>query len=244
MSQTQTGETLADLLAKMGEKLVGRGRDTRRFPLLVKLIDARENLSVQVHPNDQTAPLLNAEAKSEMWVALKPSPVYAGFKSPLGLAQIRSSIQDQTLPNALRHQMLQRGESLYIPGGTIHAICAGSLLLEVQQNSNTTYRLFDWGRKGRPLHIEEGLSALTFKAPASPYFLVASQQVETRFHPRLDPTTFQVFFCEQGTGTVTCDGCIESFAAGETILITADSKELTLKGSLSLIQISLPPLAG
>ena len=137
--------------------------DKKKFPLLVKLIDAKENLSVQVHPDEAAAKKLNGEPKSEMWIAIEKSTVYAGLKPGVTKEKLLSAIAEQRLEDLLEKFSLEKGDSLFIPAGLIHAIAAGSLLLEVQQNSNTTYRLYDWGRTGRELHLEKGLSCINFE---------------------------------------------------------------------------------
>ncbi len=233
MSRTHSGQTLADLVANMGKDLVGW--ECPRFPLLIKLIDAREHLSVQVHPCDVTASLLQAEAKTEAWFALQPSSVYLGLKAHQSLS---------FEPQALNHLTLNAGDIAYVPGGTIHAICAGSLLLEVQQNSNTTYRLYDWGR-GRPLHLTEGLRAihpdsrpLIQKSPlTSPYFHIQTVSVDSTREIKTNPKTFQIFFCAAGSGEIVADRQKKPLYPGKTVLVAAKTRKIELRGSLQLVQI-------
>ena len=162
------GQPLADVLAEWGTALLGPNVPVDRFPLLIKLLDARETLSVQVHPDDAGAAEHGGEAKTEMWYVLDAEPdaaVYAGFRVPLDPDTFRREVANGTLEPLLNRVPVKAGDAVFMPGGRIHAIGAGCLMLEVQQNSNTTYRLYDWGRVGndgqpRPLHIEQAISVI------------------------------------------------------------------------------------
>ncbi len=170
------GEELSSLIQRYGSELLGVDPPTDRFPLLIKLIDARETLSVQVHPDDETAQRYGGEAKTEMWYVLDAAPgacVYAGLKSGADEAAFRQGVEAQTLDALLEEVSVQAGDVVFMPGGRVHAIGAGSLLLEVQQNSNTTYRIYDWGRVGsdgtpRDLHLEQAIRVMRWQdnAPA------------------------------------------------------------------------------
>ncbi len=170
------GRSLAALVAEYGEALVGRGRKADTFPLLIKIIDARQVLSIQVHPNDETAAKFGGEAKSEMWYLLDAGEgacVYSGFKPGVDAAKFRAALDDGTLESLVQRIPVQTGSAVYTPGGRIHAIGAGCLILEVQQNSNTTYRLYDFGRVGadgkpRELHIEQALNVIDWGNTGDP----------------------------------------------------------------------------
>ena len=143
------GATLAEAIAHRGPELLGAGRADKTFPLLVKLIDARETLSVQVHPNDAAAARFGGEAKSEMWYVLSATPdahIYSGFKPGVGPAEFEQARAAGTIPSLLQRFPARPGMVFNTPGGRVHAIGAGCLLLEVQQDANTTYRLYDWDR--------------------------------------------------------------------------------------------------
>ena len=150
---------------------------------MVKIIDAKETLSVQVHPDDETAAAWGGEAKSEMWVVLEATPdahIYSGFLPGVTAADFEKARAEGTIPNLLQRYPARPGMVFYTPGGRVHAIGAGCLLLEVQQNSNTTYRLWDWDRVGkdgkpRPLHVEKALQVIRWGLTESP---VASIQPE------------------------------------------------------------------
>jgi len=170
------GRTLAQAIREVGEELLGRGRTGDRFPLMVKLIDAKETLSVQVHPDDRTAPLVGGEAKSEMWVVLQATPdahIYSGFRPGVNPEVFEAARRNGTIPSLLQRFPARPGMVFHTPGGRVHAIGAGCLLLEVQQNANTTYRLYDWDRldrDGRPraLHLEKALRVVDWGLASSP----------------------------------------------------------------------------
>lgn len=243
ISSNYLGRTLASLVAEMGERLIGRGREISRFPLIVKILDADEPLSIQVHPDEEMAHLMGSEPKAEAWVALEESSVLAGIR-PGPMSDLVSQMDSLSL---------KRGDALYIPGGTVHAICGGSLLLEVQQNSNTTYRLFDWGRN-RPLQIEAAKKAMKFQ-PAqaqpvrpigehrariieSPHFVI--ERIAGECSLPVDPRSFQIFFCEEGEGEIVSSGTVEELRKGDTVLVPAYAKSVQLEGQMKVIRIFLP----
>lgn len=170
------GATLAEAIAHRGPELLGAGRTDKTFPLLVKLIDARETLSVQVHPNDEAAARFGGEAKSEMWYVLSATPdahIYSGFKPGVGPAEFEQARAAGTIPSLLQRFPARPGMVFNTPGGRVHAIGAGCLLLEVQQDANTTYRLYDWDRldkDGQPrrLHLEQALRVIDWNLTGTP----------------------------------------------------------------------------
>lgn len=165
---TYEGATLAELMARHGAALLGKAPATKdgRFPLLVKYIDADEALSVQVHPDDASAAEIGggAEGKTEAWYFLEGrdgGAVWCGLEPDVTRERLRAAAGTRDVVGLLRHHPVRPGTSLTVAGGTIHAIGAGVTLLEVQQNSDTTYRLYDWDRPGldgrpRAMHVEEG----------------------------------------------------------------------------------------
>jgi mannose-6-phosphate isomerase len=157
-----TGKSLASLFKEEPEALLGIGVPSSDSPLLIKVIFAREKLSVQVHPDDQLAQKYGQpRGKTECWYALAAEPgaqVAAGLKSGVTLDQVRSGIHDGTLEKSLQVWPIAAGDMVFVDAGTVHAIWPGSVLLETQQNCDLTYRLFDYGRP-RELHVEKGLEA-------------------------------------------------------------------------------------
>ena len=171
-----TGCTLQDLLELMGENLVGINNswavDRGLFPLMIKIIDAEQRLSVQVHPDDGFAQAHegNELGKAEMWVitdAKHDASVVYGFSKVTTAEAVRKAIESNQFENYLNRISVKKGDHICVPAGTLHAILEGVLIVEIQQNSNTTYRAFDWNRKDtqgreRELHIEKALQVINF----------------------------------------------------------------------------------
>lgn len=166
------GRTLAALCEAFGPKLLGSYVEGTRFPLLVKIIDAARRLSLQVHPNDEGAARHGGEAKTEMWYFLDAAPgafVCAGLKSGVGPRIFADAVKEKRVADLLRIVDVEPGKALYIPGGLVHAIGEGCFVLEVQQNSNTTWRVYDWDRTGpdgrpRELHVARAAEVIDWKA--------------------------------------------------------------------------------
>ena len=161
------GMTLADYIAQNGKKILGTDCEKfADFPILTKLIDAKGNLSIQVHPSNEYA--LEHEhqyGKTEMWYILDCEPgafLYYGFDHEISKEEFERRIQDNTLTEVLNAAPVHKGDVFFIPSGTLHAICQGIVIAEIQQNSNVTYRVYDYGRVGadgkpRALHIRQAL---------------------------------------------------------------------------------------
>lgn len=160
------------------------------FPLLMKVIDAKTRLSVQVHPNEKTCLVTGGSPKSEMWCALSDGPIFAGLKDGTTPSMVKDAVLSGAFKELLVCHNAKKGDVFYIPGGLVHAIGDGVRLYEVQQSSDTTFRLYDWGRKGadgkeRPLHVEQALAALDFSLPVpkpcqtleTPYFTFTQEDV-------------------------------------------------------------------
>ncbi|MCR5032464.1 MAG: hypothetical protein K6A92_06355 [Lachnospiraceae bacterium] len=164
-----TGLTFTQYLDKLGKEAWGwKCSHLNRFPILVKLIDSADNLSVQVHPDDEYALIHENEyGKNEMWYICDAAPdaaVYCGLKEPMSEAEVRKHVQDQTITDYLKRVPVKKGDSIFVKAGTIHAIGGGITLCEIQQSSNITYRMYDFGRvdkdgKPRELHLDKALEA-------------------------------------------------------------------------------------
>ena len=156
-------------------RLVGGDGKTLRdvfpdFPVLIKRIDADKRLSVQVPPSDATAPVVGGEPKTEMWCVLSPGPIFAGFKPGVTASDVERAVADGSFEELLVRFDAKKGECYFIPGGLVHAIGEGTSVYEVQQSSDTTFRLYDWGRTGldgrpRKLHVREALAAMDLTLP-------------------------------------------------------------------------------
>ncbi|MCB1080572.1 MAG: mannose-6-phosphate isomerase [Chlamydiia bacterium] len=164
------GLTLHELFLEHKEALMGKDSHFERFPLLIKIIDAAESLSVQVHPNDETAAKFGGEAKTESWVVLEAAEkaiVYAGLKANISKEEMLQKLPTKEILSLMRTIPIKKGDVIFIPGGRLHAIGAGSLVFEVQQNSNTTYRVYDYDR-GRPLHLEQAKKVMLYDDTEDP----------------------------------------------------------------------------
>lgn len=140
------------------------------FPLLFKVIDAKTRLSVQVHPNETTRLTTGGDPKTEMWCALSDGPIYAGLKHGTTAAEIEAAVRSGRFEELMVRHEAKFGDVFFIPGGLVHAIGDGVKLYEVQQSSDTTFRLYDWGRVGmdgrpRELHVKKGLEAIDYSLP-------------------------------------------------------------------------------
>jgi mannose-6-phosphate isomerase len=165
------GLTLHELWETRREEIFGAGLpDSPRFPVLVKMLDAQEQLSLQVHPPAALAPLLNGEPKTEMWYLAHTeagADLFAGLSEPVDRAGFEKALHEGRAADLIHRLPVNTGDSIFIPSGRIHAIGAGCLIVEIQQNSDTTYRVFDWNRVGldgkpRALHISESLQSIDF----------------------------------------------------------------------------------
>ncbi len=173
------GATLGQLVHERGEELLGRHYPRDRFPLLLKFLDAARTLSVQVHPDDARAARLDPPdlGKTESWVVLAAEPgstIYAGLKPGVGREALDEAIRGGRCRELLNQFQPEVGDCVFLPAGTVHAMGEGLLVAEIQQASDTTYRLFDWNRLGadgkpRPLRIEEGLEVIDYdRGPVGP----------------------------------------------------------------------------
>lgn len=255
------GMTLQDLIHLWKENLLGFGSLSTRFPLLIKIIDAQETLSLQVHPNEENAFFFQGEAKSESWVMLRESTIYAGMKKGTTKQDCIEAIAKNSLEKLVEKKQVQKRDAYYIPAGMVHAIGGGSLLLEIQQNSDTTYRLYDWGRTSRPLHIDRGLASIDWNQHVgkrnasqtiekdsrhqldllveSPYFIVERLVVHNQWEILMDHKTFYIIFCEEGEGTVISNKHREPLFPYRIYLIPAGVESISFEGSCSLICVHL-----
>lgn len=169
------GQSLIAVNQELGVDLVGRrsawALERGKFPLLVKLLDAQDKLSVQVHPGDKYALAHegNELGKTEMWVVLQAQPaaeIILGVRRGTTPQLFRDAVEESTVEHYLHHLKVKAGDFVCVPSGTLHAILGGVLIAEIQQNSNTTYRVYDWGRtsegRARPLHLAKALDVINF----------------------------------------------------------------------------------
>lgn len=249
------GMLFPDYLKKVGLSVLGSAcKDFGEFPILIKFIDAKENLSIQVHPADEYArEHENQNGKTETWYivdATEGAGIYYGVDKSMTPDEFERRIKDNTVLEALHFQKVRPGEMYFIEAGTLHAIGAGCLICEIQQNSNVTYRVYDFGRVGadnkpRPLHIEKA-KAVSNLSPvrgyhnfgnhlaACEYFTVDSLSVDGSAVVEADETSFKSIIVLEGEGTIRLEETLESveYKKGDSIFISAGSNRAIICGTL------------
>ena len=253
------GTTLHDLWTKMREPVFGTGLpDTPRFPLLAKILDARETLSVQVHPPANEAAELKGEPKTEMWYLLDAGPgaeLFAGFRKGTTRGDFERALGEGRVAELLHRVPVKTGDAIFIPSGRCHAIGAGCLIVEIQQNSDTTYRVFDWNRTGldgrpRALHVAESLASIDFAdhepslarptgdvIVSCPEFLVERWEITS---PRADNTKLGAVFTVLA-GEVVCGAT--HFKPGEFFILPATGRDRILSpagSAASVLRTTIP----
>ena len=266
------GLTLTQLIDRHGADLLGEAvyRQTgNRFPLLIKLIDAHRDLSVQVHPDDAMAQRLHGSGgKTEMWYIVDHEPgaqIMAGFDRAITPEEYDRRVADGTIMNVVARHESHRGQVFFLPAGCIHSIGAGNMVLEVQQACDITYRVFDYNRldkdgKPRQLHTQLAREALNFQPsrfcqPSSPplkrrgceelplvacdYFVV--ERLEIKRQAELDlPDSFLAMTCVEGSVVMADEnGCVTTMRQGETILVPACLSRLVINGTATVITARL-----
>ncbi len=265
------GKSLQDILDEYPKELLGQKvykKYNKTFPLLIKFIDAREDLSVQLHPDDVLAQQRhNSLGKEEMWYIVqadKDSKLYLGFNQELNKATLLEHIQNKTLPGVLHQQPVTAGDVFHITPGLVHSIGGGILLAEIQQSSDVTYRLYDWDRtddqgKSRTLHIEESLDAIDYdyhKSPKIPYEIVQNRSktlvdgdyfktdiiaFTTSYQPVRQQESFVVYMCVEGKGSIRYNNVHYALSKGEAILIpscVSDYEILSGEGTMKLLEVT------
>jgi mannose-6-phosphate isomerase len=204
------GRSLRWLMEHHRQEVLGTQADASGpFPLLVKILDAQETLSVQAHPPAAVATRLGGEPKTEMWYITDATPqaaLFVGLKPGVTRADFERRIRDGTVAEALHHVPVRAGDAMFLPSGRLHAIGAGLVLFEIQQNSDTTYRVFDWNRVGldgkpRELHVEQSLASIDFNdfAP-SPIASKYSRNENFKVRFLVDDPLFRVDACQVKRG--------------------------------------------
>jgi len=260
------GKKLGEVFSAEAAAMLGPGAASGQSPLLVKVIFAREKLSVQVHPDDRLAQKYSQpRGKTECWYVLSADPgaqVAAGLKAGVTMEDVRMGIQHGTLEKSRNVVPVSKGDMVFVDAGTVHAIWPGSILLETQQNSDITYRMYDYGRP-RELHVEKSLEAMHFETRAGlvpprvledrvilvdvEYFCVeriavkGSRQSATLPGPGEAPATLSYLFAAAGWGALIGSGFEAlKLLPGRIIAVPACSPPFTLEdlGELDLIRIS------
>jgi len=255
------GMTLSEVLTRFGHQIMGKGwvvegAPTPRFPLLIKFLDAREDLSVQVHPNDELAFLRHGcPGKTEMWYVLEAEPgatLITGFKGEMDAERYTRMLNEGRIMEVLNREPVAAGDVFFIPAGRIHTIGKGIVLAEIQQSSDITYRLYDFDRvdehgRLRDLHTDEALAALDFKPYASyrtpytrvdhgvvelvncPYFRTFLLQLkQPMVRTSVHHMGFRVFMVVGGSGRVESSQEEVGLSMGDTLLVSAEAAEVAI----------------
>lgn len=267
------GMTLNEVINKYPIEIIGHTLESNyKFPLLIKLIDAKEKLSVQVHPDDNYAKKVEHGelGKSEAWYVLEAdegAKLIAGLKDEVDKATFVKALENNNLETVLNEVRVQKGDVIDIPAGFVHAIGGGILLAEVQQNSDTTYRVYDWNRVGldgnkRELHVDKSLDVIDFEGKHSKslvsgisiekdgyihkcyisneYFSLEKITVLEKYAQDNKPNRFEVFICIDGHGIVQYKGIQYSIKKGDSMMIPAHIKQFNIQGKVELLKTYVP----
>lgn len=262
------GKTLSEALDLLGNESLGTNAQAfDRFPILIKLIDAKKDLSVQVHPDNDYALRVEGEyGKTECWYILdcdEGAELIYGFKQKITQEEFKQRVADNTFLEVVNKVKVHKGDLFFIEAGTLHAIGGGILLAEIQQNSNTTYRVYDYGRLGadgkpRPLHTEKAVEVTNCVPPthdtkpigaleqfdgftkqlltACDLFTVYAIDTETAYSGVADEKSFVSLVVTDGAGTISCGGEELPVKKGDSLLLTANSENFSVNGKLTLIE--------
>lgn len=260
------GKTITELISLLKSEIVGKHiyeKYQNEFPLLIKFIDANDDLSIQVHPDDALAAKKHqSKGKTEMWYVIEAdenATLFSGLKKEIGRDDVIAALNDGSFTELLNMPAVKRGSTFFIPAGRIHAIRKGILLAEIQQTSDITYRLYDYDRtdsngKKRELHIEDSLEAINYKDTGSGEALYEMEDNDftklaecdyfTTNLLHLNGTThcdftqrdsFTVLINTHGTASIKCNGMETAFNCGETILIPAALKQVEISSDDAII---------
>lgn len=261
------GKSLNQLVREQKARLVGKENYEHfgdEFPLLIKFIDACQDLSIQVHPDDETAHRLGRHrGKTEMWYCLESAPdahLYNGLKKKITPEEYKEMVENDTITDALARYEIQEGDVFFIPAGRIHAIGAGSFVTEIQQTSDVTFRIYDYKRKDkdgnyRELHTKEAAESIDFnvlpnyKAGYEPKLNEGVQLVEcpyftTAIYDLTEPMTldyseldsFVILIAVKGKGTISANDDTIDFQTGDTILLPATTAEVKVNGEIKFLE--------
>lgn len=264
------GKSLKELLETYTVDLLGKNNFANfgtNFPLLIKFIDAKQDLSVQVHPNDALSKKRhNSFGKTEMWYIMQAdegSRLILGFNKTINADAYVKLLEEKKIMSVLNDVPVEKGDAFFIETGTVHAIGAGIVLAEIQQTSDITYRIYDFDRvddagNERELHTELAVDALNFSDDIDTVRTYTSEKnklnevvkceyFKTNFIPvaqelELDYSatdSFVIFMCVEGNATITVNGNTEAINFGETILVPATTKNVTIKGTCNLLEVTV-----
>lgn len=260
------GKSLMELIDETPNEILGTEvykRFGKQFPLLFKYLDAREDLSIQVHPNDKLAKERhNSFGKTEMWYVTQADAdarIIVGFKENSSKEEYLKHLNDKSLVSILDTVKAKPGDVFFLETGTVHAIGAGLVVAEIQQTSDITYRLYDFDRKDaqgntRELHVDLALDAINYnkvdtqkkyetKTNTSnvvvdcPYFTTNFLPLENKLEVSKSGETFTVYMCIEGTFEIEYDGFKHTYIKGDTVLVPAEINAFILNGNASILEI-------
>jgi len=253
---TYDGKTLSYVIKSNGKEILGSNcKDFEDFPILIKLIDSNQDLSVQVHPGDSYAIENEGQyGKTEMWYVVdceKGAYLYYGFNKEITRDELAERIQNNSLTDVLNKVLVKKGDVFFIRPGTVHAICKGIVIAEIQQNSDLTYRIYDYNRLGpdksaRELHIKKALDVSILSpvdniAPENgflakcKYFSVMHRNVYGEQKGIAGEDSFQSLLFIGGHGRIECGGQSLDFDKGDCIFIPANAGEYNVKGNCEML---------
>ncbi len=260
------GKNINEIIKLYPNEILGENtvlRFGKEFPLLFKFIDAKEDLSIQVHPNDKLAKARhNSFGKTEMWYVMQAdnnAHLTIGFKEDVSRAQYVEKLNQKKLSELLNKKTVQQGDIFFLETGTVHAIGGGVVVAEIQQTSDITYRLYDWDRvdahgNSRELHTELALDAINFKATNSqiaytikknarnkavhcPYFNTNVIPLTTELNWQRNNGSFTVLMCTEGSFSLEIENEKYRYQKGDTILLPAVLSKGVLKGKANLLEV-------
>ena len=264
------GKSLRWLMANYPEEMLGRARPAagNRFPILCKILDARDKLSLQVHPPAAKAAELKGEPKTEMWFIADATPqseLFVGLKRGVTRGDFEAKIADGTVADCFHRAPVRAGDAMFLPSGRVHAIGSDLVIFEIQQNSDTTYRVFDWNRVGldgkpRELHVAQSLASIDFNdfEPAlvssdfsgdgiirsraivrNPLFNVDSVELKNGGKTILAENKLQIIAVVRGTGEVQSEGNVITVDAGQFCLVPAELENTVVaaRGDAALLRV-------
>jgi mannose-6-phosphate isomerase len=253
------GTRFDDLIKKYGHKLIGEKVTLEKFPLLIKLINSKEKLSVQVHPGDEYAAKHEGDyGKTEAWYVMDAKPgacLIVGTKN-CSKEQFEEAIKKNDVESYLNKIKVKKGDCFLINSGLVHAICEGVIIAEIQQNSDVTYRVYDYGRP-REIHVEKALDVINFNLQCenlsqkeeikhegynqsllckNEYFGIEKITIDSQYNDRSDIEKFDMLTCVDGEGTIEGKEFIEKIKTGDSYLIPANLGEYSIKGKATILK--------
>jgi mannose-6-phosphate isomerase len=258
----EKGQTLSALVARKGKEILGKNCEKYKdFPILIKFIDAKKPLSIQVHPDDEYAlSHENQYGKTEMWYVLEAEEgayLYQGFEKEISKEEFERRIKENTLTEVLHKEYVKRGDVIFITPGTLHSIGAGLLIAEIQQSSNVTYRIYDFGRVGadgkpRQLHIQQSLDVTKIEKPVKykstdehmvncDFFCVDRIKAnEKTYEDIADDSSFVSLLVIGGEGRISAEGETLEVKKGDSVFITAGAGKYSVEGNVEVIKTIVP----